>query len=164
MTTLRPIAHLISATSRRISRLVEYLCVAIIYVMLGLLVTQIIMRYFLGAPPSWTEEVAITLFAWLVLLHATVGFRKGFHVAIETIPTSWPVLRRASEMLVAALVCGFGTVALVSGIAYVERTSGQTSAALQWPIEILYLSVPVCGLLLILHAVAMLLEPAVHRS
>lgn len=141
------------------SRLVAHLCVAVIYVMLGLLVTQVLMRYFLGAPPSWTEEVAITFFTWLVLLYATVGFREGFHVAIETIPPAWPRLRRASEMLVAVLVCGFGAVALVAGSAYVERTAGQTSAALQWPIEILYLSVPACGLLLVLHAVAILIEP-----
>ncbi|MEQ6250974.1 TRAP transporter small permease subunit, partial [Sulfitobacter sp. HNIBRBA3233] len=54
---------------------------------LGLLVTQVLMRYFLGSPPSWTEELAIILFAWLVLLYATVGLREGFHVAIETIPS-----------------------------------------------------------------------------
>ncbi len=158
MTALRPLAHLISATSRWISRLVEYLCVGIIYVMLGLLVTQILMRYFLGAPPIWTEEVAITLFAWLVLLYATVGFRDRFHVAIETIPTTWHRLRAASEWLVSGLVLAFGYVTLTAGLSYVARTSGQKSAALQWPIEALYLCVPVCGALLILHAMATLME------
>lgn len=158
MKALRPIAHMISTTSRVISRLVEYVCVAIIYVMLGLLMTQILMRYFLGAPPSWTEEVAITLFAWLVLLYATVGFRDRFHVAIETIPVTWHRVRAASEWLVSGLVLIFGYITLTAGLAYVDRTSGQTSAALQWPIEALYLCVPVCGALLILHAVATLIE------
>ncbi len=118
------------------------------------------MRYFLGAPPSWTEEMAIILFAWLVLLYATVGLREGFHVAIETIPAKWGKMHRFSERLVALLVAGFGLVMFLSGISYVARTSGQKTAALQMPIEALYLSVPVCGALLILHAIALLLEPA----
>lgn len=152
--------RLISITSRLLGRLVAGVCIIIVYVMLGLLVTQVLMRYFLGAPPSWTEELAIILFAWLVLLYATVGLREGFHVAIETIPTGWGAVRRISAQLVAVLVFGFGAVTLVSGMSYIARTSGQMTAALQMPIETLYLSVPVCGALLMLHAVALLTEPS----
>ncbi len=153
------LARLISATSHFLGRLVANICVGIIYVMLVLLVVQVLMRYFLGAPPSWTEEMAIILFTWLVLLFATVGLRERFHVAIETIPISWSFAYRASERLVAGLVCGFGIVTLSAGISYVDRTSGQKTAALQLPIEVLYLCVPVCGALLILHSVALLFEP-----
>jgi len=117
----------ISMTSHLLGRLVASVCIIIIYVMLGLLVTQVLMRYFLGAPPSWTEELAIILFAWLVLLYATVGLREGFHVAIETIPTSWGAAQRIAERLVAVLVFGFGAVTLVSGISYIARTAGPVS-------------------------------------
>lgn len=163
MPSLKALAHLVSTTSRLLGRLVANLCVAIIYVMLGLLVTQVLMRYFLGAPPSWTEEMAIILFAWLVLLYATVGLREGFHVAIETIPAKWGLLHRISERFVAMLVCVFGLVTLSAGISYVLRTSGQKTAALQMPIEAVYLCVPVCGALLILHSVALLIEPVRSR-
>jgi len=146
--------------SRQLCRLATLVCVAIIYVMLGLLVTQILMRYFLGSPPSWTEELAIILFAWLVLLYATVGVRERFHVAIEFLPETATLLRRASDRLVAALIFGFGFVTYWFGIAYVVKTSGQLTAALRMPIEVLYLSVPVCGALLMLHAVAIVLLPA----
>lgn len=152
-------AALIAATSRLVSRLVAGLCVALVYVMLGLLAAQVLMRYFLGAPPSWTEEMAIILFAWLVLLYASVGLREGFHVAIQSIPAGWTTLNRWADRLVALLALGFGAVSLTAGIAYVERTSGQKTAALQMPIEALYLSVPVCGGLFILHAVALLVAP-----
>jgi len=157
---LRALARALSVTSRATSRLVALLCACVIYVMLGLLATQVLMRYFLGAPPSWTEEVAISLFTWLVLLYASVGVRERFHVAIETIPAAWTRVRRLCEMLAALLVLLFGAVSLIAGAAYVERTSGQTSAALQWPVELLYLSVPVCGGLMILHAFALLAEAA----
>lgn len=156
---LTGIAALIEATSRIISRLVAGICVALVYVMLGLLAAQVLMRYFLGAPPSWTEELAIILFAWLVLLYASVGLREGFHVAIQSIPAGWTGLNRVADRLVALLAMGFGIVSLTAGIAYVDRTSGQKTAALQMPIETLYLAVPVCGSLFILHALALLIAP-----
>lgn len=154
---MQTIAILICATSRVTSRLVANLCVGVIFVMLGLLVTQVLMRYFLGAPPSWTEELAIILFAWLVLLYATVGLREGFHVAIESIPARFKRLHRWADRLVAALAILFGYVTLTAGLAYVERTTGQQTAALQLPIEILYLCVPICGALFILHGTARLI-------
>lgn len=154
------VATAIETASRVVSRLVAGLCMGVIYVMLGLLVTQVLMRYFLGAPPSWTEEAAIILFTWLVLLYATVGLREGFHVAIETVPARWPRLRARADRWVAALALLFGWVTLTAGAAYVLRTSGQKTAALQMPIEVLYLAVPVCGALFVLHAVARLVAPA----
>ena len=156
---MRRLAALIETTSRVTARLVATLCVGIIYVMLALLVTQVLMRYFLGKPPSWTEEAAIILFTWLVLLYATVGLREGFHVAIETIPAHRPRLRLWSDRLVAALALFFGWITLTAGLAYVIRTGGQRTAALQLPIEVLYLAVPVCGALFMLHAAARLIAP-----
>lgn len=155
---MRKISSLINTTSRVISRLVANLCVGLIFVILGLLVTQVLMRYFLGSPPSWTEELAIILFAWLVLLYATVGLREGFHVAIETIPIRYVRLHDWANRLVAALAILFGWVTLTAGMNYVARTAGQKSAALQIPIEALYLCVPVCGALFILHGAARLIE------
>jgi len=152
---------IIDTTSRVTSRLVANLCVGLIFMMLGLLVTQVLMRYFLGAPPSWTEELAIILFAWLVLLYATVGLREGFHVAVESIPARFERLHGWADRLVAALAILFGWVTLTAGIAYVGRTAGQLTAALQIPIEVLYLCVPVCGALFILHGVARLIGPPV---
>jgi len=158
---MRRIASIINTTSRLTARLVANLCVAVIFVMLLLLMTQVLMRYFLGAPPSWTEELAIILFTWLVLLYATVGLREGFHVAVETIPARFTRLHAWADRLVAALAILFGWVMLTAGIAYVGRTTGQRTAALQIPIEVLYLSVPVCGALFILHGVARLIGPPV---
>jgi TRAP-type C4-dicarboxylate transport system permease small subunit len=154
------IALIIDTTSRVISRLVANLCVGLIFVMLVLLVTQVLMRYFLGAPPSWTEELAIILFAWLVLLYATVGLREGFHVAVESIPARFERLHGWADRLVAALAILFGWVTLSAGIAYVGRTAGQLTAALQIPIEVLYLCVPVSGALFILHGLARLFVAA----
>ncbi len=164
MSVLTSLTWFISTASRLMGRLVTVLCTLVVYVMLGLLLAQVLMRYFLGSPPSWTEELAIILFAWLVLLYATVGVREKSHVSIETIPLRFTKLRWISDRIVAVFIFGFGLVSLVAGLGYVQRTSGQKSAALQLPIEALYYSVPVCGALFILHASALLLEPSMNSD
>lgn len=156
------ILQVIEKVSRLLCRLTIYICLGMIYVMLALLAAQVLLRYFFGSPPSWTEEVAIILFTWVVLLYATVGVRQKFHVAIEFVPQHMTTLRRLSDRLVSLLIGGFGFLLLTAGWSYVERTSGQNTAALQLPIEVLYLSIPVCGALLLVHAAALIIDPKIH--
>ncbi|WP_212526118.1 TRAP transporter small permease [Actibacterium sp. MT2.3-13A] len=148
----------LSKASEFVSKLTAAVCVMIIYLMLGLLSAQVFLRYFFGSPPSWTEEVAIILFAWLVLLYATVGVRERFHVAVDMmiVETTW--LRVLLDKIVALAILGFGVVLFWAGLSYVERTAGQKSAALQIPIEVLHGAAPVCGALLAFHAMAILLS------
>ena len=146
-----------------LSRLTSAICFVIIYVMLGLLSLQVVMRYVFGSPPSWSEEVAITLFAWLVMLYATVGIREKFHVAIDFLPEGASRLRDISDRFVAVFMIAFGGVLVWAGWEYMQRTTGQRTAALQLPIETLFAAVPVGGALLVFHAFALLLAPKIER-
>ena len=149
--------HGLATASRFIDRLVANLCVLIVYVMLVLLMTQVVMRYFLGSPPSWTEELAINLFTWLVLLFASVGIRNQFHVALDTIPDRFTKLKISSDVVVSLLIAGFSFAMIYAGSLYVGETLSQKTAALQIPIATLYVSVPVSGAIIFLHCLARLL-------
>lgn len=157
---MRRLAGGVRAASDLVARATDAVCIGLIYVMLGLLSAQVFLRYFFGAPPSWTEELAVGLFCWLVLLYATIGLRERFHVVIDLLPEGAVRLRALSDRLVHLLMLVFGIVLAYSGWAYVLRTHGQRSAALQLPIETLHLAAPVCGALMILHAVALILSPS----
>ena len=148
--------YALSATSRSIDRLVANICVFIIYIILILLMTQVVMRYFLGSPPSWTEELAIMLFTWIVLLFASVGIKNNFHVALDTIPDRMTKLRLCSDIIVSLLIAGFSLVMIYSGYSYLEETLSQKTAALQIPIAFLYASVPVSGSIILFHCISRL--------
>ena len=45
----------------------------------------VIMRYFLGNPIIWGEEVQLFCFVWTVFFGAGAAFRTGSHVAIDVI-------------------------------------------------------------------------------
>jgi TRAP-type C4-dicarboxylate transport system permease small subunit len=154
------LADVLDAVSRAVARIATVLCLAMLYTILALLAVQVATRYFLGAPPSWTEELAMALFTWTVLLFATVGVREGFHVAVDVLADRGPPwLRRSADRLVMVVTVGFGAALTWSGYAYVLRTGGQRSAALQFPIEVLHAAAPVCGALIAFHALVQFVRP-----
>lgn len=127
-------------------------------VCMGCLVLQVVMRYFVGQATSWTEELALFLFTWIVLLAGSIGVREGFHVRLTLVAGLLPApVRALLERATSLAVLGFGVVLLISGVDYVDRTLGQVSAAVRFPIEVLHLAAPVCGALIVLHALARLL-------
>ena len=150
----------LSRISRSLSRWTMRLCILLVFVMLLLLSVQLIGRYFFGSPPSWTEEMAITLFGWVIMLAGSVGVRENFHVAIDLLTReSSAKLKAVMTRVVLAMTAVFGAVLTYAGYAYVVETRGLLSAALQYPIELLHVSALVSGLLITLHAVARFLEP-----
>ena len=128
-------------------------------VMILALLIQIFFRYVLGASLSWPGELAQLLFAWTMLLAASIGVREGFHVRLELLRGLLPDgLRAGLERLTLLLLAGFGVLLAVTGADYVEQTVGQRSAAMRYPIEVLHAAAPVTGALIALHAMARLVR------
>jgi TRAP-type transport system small permease protein len=123
------------------------------------LVLQIVARYVFNAPLSWTEEMAVFLFVWTMLLLASLGVREGFHVRLEFLSPLLPsdAWRAGLETLLTAAIAVFGVIMTVTGWQLVELVWGNTSAAIQYPMQALYFAGPISGLLIVVHAVAILL-------
>ncbi|WP_425403098.1 TRAP transporter small permease [Hwanghaeella sp.] len=124
------------------------------------LIYQVFTRYFLDRAAPWTEELALFLFTWIVLLAGSLGFREGFHVRLTVLLDLLPAVpRRWAERIIVLLVVVFGAVLAYSGVDYVNRTFGQVSAAVRYPIEALTLAGPVAGVLIVLHGLPQLFRP-----
>jgi TRAP-type C4-dicarboxylate transport system permease small subunit len=112
-------------------------------------------------PSRWTEELAGFQLAWVALLGAAWVLRRGEHPGLDLLYQHLaPRLRRAADVLGAALIALFAFVVLVyGGIRLVQMTQelGQKTAALGWPMSVVYSVVPVAGLLLALFALESLL-------
>lgn len=145
----------ISAAAAAVS---AWTAVAMTLVMLAVLVLQVVARYFFGVALSWSEELSLLLFTWVVLLVGSLGVREDFHVRLTLVPDMLSIASaRWLARLIHAGVLAFGVMLAVGGYAYVAETIGQTSAAIAYPIEALHLAAPVCGALVALHALARLL-------
>ena len=100
------------------------------------------------------------LFTWVALLAGSLGVREGFHVRLTLLLTLLPPPARAgAERLIVLAVAVFGLCLAYAGWLYLDATLGQVSAAVRYPIEALHLSAPVCGALILVHALARLAAP-----
>jgi len=148
----------IERASDLVGRATSVLVVLAAVVMMVSLILQIVFRYLVGQALVWSEELALFLFTWIVLLAASLGVREGFHVRMSLVLDALPAgLRQGAERLIDLLVLGFGVALAYAGGWYVQATLGQTSAAVQYPIEWLHAAAPAGGGLIAFHALCRLL-------
>ncbi len=122
---------------------------------------QVFTRYVIGRSASWSEELAMFLFTWSVLLIGSLGIREKFHVRLTFLLDLFPgKVCFALEKILHLLTFGFGLIFAYSGVHYVQGTVGQISAAVRYPIEWLHVAAPVTGVLITVHAIAHIFRPA----
>jgi TRAP-type C4-dicarboxylate transport system permease small subunit len=89
-----------------------------------------------------------------------LGVREGFHVRLTLLSDRFPgPLASAWEVVVNLLTACFGGYLAWSGIRFLDVTSGSTSAAMEYPIELLNGMAPVAGALACLFALGRILLP-----
>lgn len=146
--------------SALVAKVTDGLVVATATAMILALVLQVFSRYVLGSAFSWTEEAALGLFTWTVLLAATTAIRDVAHVKLDLLVSWLPrKARLVWSSIVAVLVLAFCVVFAWTGTLYVEETLGQVTAALRLPVSYVYLAAPVTGILGAFHAFVRLLVP-----
>ncbi|WP_372001080.1 TRAP transporter small permease [Tistrella mobilis] len=151
---------LLQTLSRGLARVTGWVIVAITTLMMMSLILQVFSRYVLGQGFTWTEELALFLFTWVVLLAATTAIRDDGHVRLQLFVDLLPgAARRIWMRLLTLSVLVFCVVFAMTGAEYVSATLGQVSAAVQYPIEALHMAAPVTGVLGAIHALARLLAP-----
>lgn len=143
--------------SRLLARLSIWLILLAAVVMIGSLLLGVFFRYVVQSSLSWSEEVAILGFTWVVLLTASLGVREDSHVRITLIDDILPAKPRwALAQLILLAIAAFGLVMVWTGYTFIEFTLGQVSPAVQYPSWLMNSAVPVSGALITVHALARL--------
>jgi TRAP-type C4-dicarboxylate transport system permease small subunit len=135
---------------------------ALMVVMVACVTWQIVSRYLLGDPSSWTEELARFLLIWIGLLGGSYAFHKRMHLGIDLFSENMSERLRLWQHRVINWVVIFfaATVLLGGGVMLIDLTSElrQYSPALHVPMAWVYVSLPVSGIMLIFYALAALAE------
>jgi TRAP-type C4-dicarboxylate transport system permease small subunit len=140
----------------------ETLLTVVMTVLVLDVVWQVLSRYVLTNPSSWTEELATYLMIWVGMLGASVALNRGSHLGIDYLVSKFSVTTRIkTECFVFVCIGLFSLVGmLIGGILLVSRTFelGQTSPAMRLPMGYVYLAVPISGFFLVIYSVELLLE------
>ena len=116
---------------------------------------QVLFRYLLNAPLSWSEELSRFAFVWLCFLGAAYLVRDGQHLRVTAIESNVPRGARAVLRViqyVGALLCI--AVFLHGGIGIVGNEWGQVSPATGLRMGYVYGVIPVAAALMVLWTVA----------
>lgn len=125
-------------------------------------VWQVVSRYLLGTPSSWTEELARFILIWVGLLGAAYVVGQKKHLAITLLPSKLSKIKRLNlQRLIALLIIAFVFVAFVVGgfnLVYMTFDLEQNSPAMGIPLGIVYSVVPLSGLIIIAYKLLELIE------
>lgn len=117
---------------------------------------QVMSRYVLKNPSTWTDELVRYLLVWIGLLGGAYVAGQKLHLAIDLLPMR--LTGRAHHVLglaIQVLIATFAVAVLgIGGAQLVKLTFllGQTSAALALPLGYVYAALPLAGILIVFYS------------
>jgi TRAP-type C4-dicarboxylate transport system permease small subunit len=109
---------------------------------------QIFTRYVMDYSLYWSEEAMRYIFVWLVFVSMGLGIRHKVHVAIEVLVNKMPSKgKKVLQMIIMLLVLVFCLAFTYYGVKLTGRYISQLSPALRWPMGIVYVALPLGGVL-----------------
>ncbi|CAM4112779.1 TRAP transporter small permease [Zobellia nedashkovskayae] len=147
---------------KNIDKVLAYFLVTIMGIMVLNVLWQVFSRFLLGSPSSFTDELARYLMIWVGILGAAYVSGKNLHVAIDVLPKRFSEgTQKKLQLIVHWLVILFSLGALVIGgsrLVYITHVLDQHSPALQVPLSLVYLVIPISGVLIIYYKISDLLK------
>lgn len=112
---------------------------------------QIVFRFILGQPLSWSTETACNLLIWITMVGLAIAQREGAHVAMRVLPKMPAALQRTVNW-----TCWLSSVAMYfllgfGGLELAMLHHVQRSPATGLPIWVVYCALPLGGVLGLWH-------------
>lgn len=151
--------RLLKALDDGVARLEDIFIAVTMTILMGLLFANVVFRYVLDSPITWTEEVVVAIFSWLVFVGASAAFRAHLHLRIDLVVRLLPAaLRRLVAALAAlVLVAVIGVVGWF-GAAYAVFVAGNLTPMLGFSPAWIYAAVPVGMALSLVHLLRQIVE------
>lgn len=146
----------------RIDKVLGVFLIIIMSVMVANVLWQVFTRYVLGTPSSFTDELARYLMIWIGILGAAYVSGKNMHVAIDVLPSKLnSANKKILSRVVNIIIIAFVLSAMVIGgirLVYLTYILEQHSPALQIPLALVYMVLPLSGILIIFYKTSDLLN------
>lgn len=138
---------------QQIDKILEKFVAGIMAILVLDVLWQVISRYVLSAPSSFTDELAGFLLIWVGLFGAAYVAGKNEHLAIDLlVQRSGPVRRKFLEIFISLCIILFSLSVLIVGgswLMYTRFALDVKSAALEIPLGYVYIVLPISGLLIV---------------
>jgi TRAP-type C4-dicarboxylate transport system permease small subunit len=141
-------------TSAAIKKAENFVGISIVMMMIVLMLLQVIFRYALGDALAWSEELNRLAMVWLGFIGAAIGVREREHIQIEVLYQN--VSERTKKLFRAIsylIVVSFSLFITVYGFILVSGLFANRVGALDMPVAMYFIPVPLSGLLFLYHMI-----------
>lgn len=129
---------------RLLTALATHVASALLAIIVVLGLWQVVSRFVLAQPSSWTEEAMRRLLIWCVMLGIAVAFRRGALVSVDlALRTATGGLRTALRHLITGTALAYLAVLLWYGLDLTWRVRFQTFASTELSMAWAYAALPV---------------------
>ena len=133
----------------KLNRVLEFILIMLLGVMVLNVSWQVFSRYVLANPSSFTDELARYLMIWLGVLGTAYVSGKRLHVAIDILHSqlSLSSQKTMQKVIFSIVILATFLIFIIGGsrLVYLSYLLGQKSAALQIPLYLVYVCVPLSG-------------------
>ena len=135
-----------------VNRTADLLTQILLGVMVVVVFTQVIFRFFIQQPLSWSEEVARYVFVWIIWIGAAVVVKQGGHPGMDLLTKSFsPRWQRVTEIAMALLYVATLLTVVFTGFGLVLVNMSQPSPAMELPMGIPYAAIPLAAVIMLLN-------------
>ncbi|TNF43365.1 MAG: TRAP transporter small permease [Bacteroidetes bacterium] len=135
-----------------VDKSLEWVLVLLMSILVFDVLWQVISRYVMNSPSSYTDELAGYLLIWVGLLGAAYVAGKREHLAIDLLlQKSSPKRKFRLEIIIGVFIIVFAVTVMIIGgswLVYTRFYLSVKSSALGMPLGAVYLVLPLSGLLI----------------
>jgi len=141
-----------------VDRILEIILIILLTVLVLDVLWQVISRYVLVNPSSFTDELARFLLIWVGILGAAYVTGKKMHLAIDFFVNKLSLkMKTAVFYFINVSVISFALLVMVVGginLIYILLKLGNISPALSLPIGYVYSAIPLSGIIIIYYSLS----------
>jgi TRAP-type C4-dicarboxylate transport system permease small subunit len=132
----------------------NFVGISIVMMMIFLMLLQVIFRYALGDALAWTEELNRLAMVWLGFIGAAIAIREREHIQIEVLYQYVSErIKKVFRAISYIIVVSFSLFITVYGFILISSLFSNRVGALDLPLAMYFIPVPLSGLLFLYHMI-----------
>lgn len=142
-----------------------YVLMAMLAVMTAIIFWQVFSRFVVGSSLAWSEELSRFLMIFMIFIGASLALRGNELISVELLLEKLAGTPRKVLVIIIQLVSIVFFIILIKyGYAMAESFSNQKAPSLGVSMQIIYLSLPLGGILMLINSIACMIEEFVGKG
>lgn len=137
--------------SRWLDRICSFLITYLLVWMTVMMALEIAARAIFNSGITWSEEMARFSMVWMVFLGAAVATRAETHISVTALEEKFPGLKKWLKPIQNLLSFIYLIIVIWISWSVLPIVNTQTSANLQIPMSVMYISIPVSFIIMCIH-------------